>query len=289
MQQLAPTIFAGIEEKRMLVAHRKSGNDLLNVLPDEAWQRLVPHLDPTVLTLGQVVVGAGASVRDVYFPTTAIVSLLYVMASGHTTEVASVGREGIAGMTACLGGTRSIHQANVQNAGHAYRMSARAFKAEFDGGGAFTQGVLRYAELFIGQLARTAACNRHGTLEQRLCRWLLLNFERVADSELTITHEQIAQALGVKREGVTEAAGRLRRDGAIDYRRGRLRALDRTVLEERVCECYVRTRPVEMPRERGGAVHEPSPLPSHSNGRPPLLLAGRRDEATALEAAHHEA
>jgi CRP-like cAMP-binding protein len=205
-----------------------------------------------------VVVGAGASVRDVYFPTRAVVSLLHVMATGHTTEVATIGREGIAGVMACLGGTRSIHQVTVQNAGEAYRMSAKAFKAEFDRGGPLTQAVLRYAELFIDQLARTAACNRHGTLEQRLCRWLLSNFDRVADSELIVTHEQIAQALGVKREGVTEAAGQLRRDGAIDYRRGRVRAMDRTVLEGRVCECYVRPRPFEIPREGSGALDKSS-------------------------------
>jgi CRP-like cAMP-binding protein len=274
----------------MLAAHRKSGNDLLNALPDEAWHRLVPHLDPTAVPLGQVLVGAGASVRDVYFPSTAIVSLLHVMASGHTTEVATVGREGMTDVMACLGAERSIHQATVQNAGHAYRMSLKAFKADFDRGGALTQAVLRYTQLFIGQLAQTATCNRHGTLEQRLCRWLLLNFDRVADGELTMTHEQIAQALGVKREGVTEAAGRLRRDGAIDYRRGHIKALDRPVLEGRACECYVRaTRPLESPWERGSAAGASSPRPSRGSAeRPAPLPAYRRGQPAAFAVTHHE-
>ena len=251
----------------MLTTHRKSGNDLLNALPDEAWQRLVPHLDPLDLELGQVVVVAGGAVRDVYFPTTAIVSMRYLMASGHTCEVAAVGREGIVGVMACLGGERSIHQATVQNEGGAYRMSAKAFKADFDRGGALTRAVLRYAQVLTGQLAENAACNRHGTLEQRLCRWLLSNFDRIESRELTMTHEQIAQALGVKREGVTEAAGRLRRDGAIDYGRGRVTARDRTVLERRTCECYVRTRLVEAPRERANGMHDASPRPTQSGVR----------------------
>jgi len=211
------------------------------------------------------------------------------MASGHTSEVAAVGREGIAGVMECLGGERSIYQVNVQNAGHAYRMSAKAFKADFDRGGALTQVVLHHAQLLVGQLAQTAACVRHSTLEQRLCRWLLSNFDRVAGRELITTHEQIAQALGVKREGVTEAAGRLRRDGAIDYRRGCVTALDRTVLERRACECYARTQVVEWPRGRGHSVHDAPPRSTEgASGRPRPMPACSRGDTEAVAAARHE-
>jgi len=232
----------------MVAPCRMSGNRLLDDLPEEPWQRHAVHLEPLFLPAGRVLVDAGGCIRDVYFPAGAIVTLFTLMSSGQSSELAMVGHEGMTGVAVCLGAERSPHHAAVRNPGRGYRMSARAFRAEFDRGDALTGAVLRYLHRFMGQIAQTSACNRHGALEQRLCRWLLLNFDRVPSGELTMTHEAIARALGVKREGVTEAAGRLRRDGAIDYRRGRMRVVDRAVLEQRACECYRGVRaPIERP------------------------------------------
>ena len=215
-----------------------SRNFLLGALPDEVSERLRPDSELMSMSAGAVLYEAGASIRNVYFPTDAIVSMMYVMPSGHCTEVAMIGREGMTGLSALLGAEKSIAQVAVQTAGHAFRLPVRQMRAEFARGGELMAVLLRYTQSLIGQMAETAACNRHGTLEQRLCRWLLLSLDRVPGGDLRMTHELIALALGVKREGVTEAAGRLRRRGAIEYSRGRIRILDRPVLERTACECY---------------------------------------------------
>jgi CRP-like cAMP-binding protein len=211
---------------------------LLSALPDEVSERLRPDLELTAMRAGEVLYRADTSIRHVYFPTDAIVSMMYVMPSGHCTEVAMIGREGMTGISALLGAENSIAEVAVQSAGHVLRLPVRPLRAEFARGGELMTVLLRYTQSFIGQMAETAACNRHGTLEQRLCRWLLLSLDRMPDGDLRMTHELIALALGVKREGVTEAAGRLRRRGAIEYSRGRIRILDRPVLEQTACQCY---------------------------------------------------
>jgi CRP-like cAMP-binding protein len=214
------------------------GNLLLGALPEEVGERLRPDLEPVALRAGAVLYRAGAAIGHVYFPTDAIVSMMHVMPSGHCAEVAMIGREGMTGVSALLGTDNSIAQVAVQSAGAALRLPVRLLRAELARGGELMTVLLRYTQSFIGQMAETAACNRHGTLEQRLCRWLLLSLDRVSGGDLRMTHELIAIALGVKREGVTEAAGRLRRRGAIEYSRGRIRVLDRPVLEQGACACY---------------------------------------------------
>jgi CRP-like cAMP-binding protein len=187
---------------------------------------------------GEVLYETDACMRHVYFPTDAILSAMYVMPSGHCTEVAMIGREGMAVATAVLGSGRAIAQITVRSGGHALRLPMRQALAEFARGGAFMTAVLGYTQLLIDQLVQTAACNRHGTLEQRLCRWLLLSLDRMPEGDMEMTHALIALALGVKREGVTEAAGRLRRRGAIEYHRGHPHVLDRVALEQTASECY---------------------------------------------------
>jgi CRP-like cAMP-binding protein len=213
-------------------------NFLLSTLPEEVFERLRPDLEPMTMQAGEVVYQADGCIRHVYFPTDAIVSMMHVMPGGHCTEVAMIGREGMTGVSALLGVEKSIAQVAVQSAGRVLRLPVRQMRAEFARGGELMAVLLRYTQSFIGEMAETAACNRHGTLEQRLCRWLLLSLDRMPGDDLRMTHELIALALGVKREGVTEAAGRLRRAGAIEYRRGRIRVLDRPVLEQTACECY---------------------------------------------------
>jgi CRP-like cAMP-binding protein len=213
-------------------------NFLLSALPDAVGARLRPDLELMVMRAGEVLYEADAPIRNVYFPTDAIVSMMYVMPSGHCTEVAMIGREGMTGLSALLGDEKSIAQVAVQTAGHAFRLPVRQMRVEFSRGGELMSVLLRYTRSLIGQMAETAACNRHGTLEQRLCRWLLLSLDRMPRGDLRMTHELIALALGVKREGVTEAAGKLRRRGAIEYSRGHIRVLDRPVLEQTASECY---------------------------------------------------
>ncbi|MGH8798204.1 MAG: Crp/Fnr family transcriptional regulator [Caldimonas sp.] len=222
----------------MLAPDRPSENRLLGALPEDVLERLAPHLERVAMPLGRVLYASGAPVHEAYFPTSSIVSMHRLMENGSAAEVALVGSEGMLGLSLFLGAERPNTEVSVQSPGHAFRMSARTLKEEFGHGGALMQVLLRYTQTFIAQMAQTAACNRHGTLEQRLCRWLLLNLDRMPSGELTMTHELIANALGVRREGVSEAAGRLQRDGAIHYHRGHLSVLDRPVLESRACECY---------------------------------------------------
>jgi len=190
------------------------------------------------MPLGEVLYSSGEQLPYVYFPTTCIVSLVYVMANGSSAEIAVTGYEGLLGISLFLGGQTAPNQAVVQSGGHAYRIGAKALKQEFDEGGALQHVLLLYTQALIAQMAQTAVCNRHHSLDQQLCRWLLLSLDRLRSGELRMTQELIANMLGVRRQGVVEAAGNLQKAGLIDYRRGHINVLDRPGLELRVCECY---------------------------------------------------
>ena len=213
-------------------------NHLLNSLPASDFDRLAPHLDHLELKLGQVLYEPNATMRYVYFPTTAIVSLLYVMKDGASAEIAIVGNEGLLGISLFMGGESTSSRAVVQSAGYAYRLKAKFLKEEFGRFGPFMQLLLRYTQALITQMAQTAVCNRHHSVDKQLCRWLLLSLDRLASNELTMTQELIANMLGVRREGVTEAAGKLQKAGLVTYRRGKITVLDRPRLESLTCECY---------------------------------------------------
>ncbi|MBK1732302.1 Crp/Fnr family transcriptional regulator [Thiococcus pfennigii] len=213
-------------------------NHLLAVLPEPLYERLLPHLTLVSLPLGEALYESGGSLTHVYFPTTSIVSLLYVMESGASAEIAVVGKEGLVGVAILLGGETMPNRAVVQSQGWAYRMKSEVFKQEFNRSGPLHRLLLRYTLALLTQMAQTAVCNRHHTVDQQLCRWLLLSLDRLPSNELTMTQELIANMLGVRREGVTDAAGRLQRAGLIHYSRGHIRVLDRPGLEARVCECY---------------------------------------------------
>ena len=213
-------------------------NQLLAALPVAEWLRWQPHLEAVDLPLGRVLYESGVTLSHVYFPTTAIASLLYVMEDGASAEIAVVGREGIVGVSLFMGGESTPSRAVVQSAGKGFRMRAAALKAEFSNSGPVMHLLLRYTQALITQMAQTAVCNRHHSLDQQLCRWLLLSLDRLDGPELVMTQELIANMLGVRREGVTEAALRLQRDGLIRYTRGHITAVDRAGLETRSCECY---------------------------------------------------
>jgi CRP-like cAMP-binding protein len=213
-------------------------NHLLAVLPPELRKRLYPHLEFVPMPLGSVLYESGIRLRHVYFPTTCIVSLLYVMENGASAEIAVVGNEGIIGIALFMGGETTPSRALVQSAGHAFRLKGQLLKAEFHRSGALQQVLLRYTQALLTQMAQTAVCNRHHSIDQQLCRWLLLSLDRLSSNTLSMTQELIANMLGVRREGVTEAAGRLQKTGLIDYSRGRITVLNRRRLEERACECY---------------------------------------------------
>lgn len=213
-------------------------NHLLAALSAEVRQRVYPQLEPVNLSLGTVVYESGDTLRDVYFPTDAIISLLYVLESGASAEISVVGNEGLCGVAMFMGGESTPSRAIVQSGGHAYRMSGQRLKDEFNRHGDMLQLLLRYTQSLITQMAQTAVCNRHHSIDQQLCRWLLLSLDRLPGNELVMTQELIANMLGVRREGVTEAAGRLQKLGVITYNRGRIRVLDRPRLEVLSCECY---------------------------------------------------
>jgi CRP-like cAMP-binding protein len=213
-------------------------NKLLAALPSDVYERLQPDLEWVPLELGASVYEAGANQPYVYFPTNAIVSLLYVMKDGASAEIAVVGNEGLVGIALFMGGETTPSRAVVQSAGHAYRLSSKLLKREFEQGGSLQHLLLRYTQALITQMAQTAVCNRHHSVEQQLCRWLLLSADRLPTNELTMTQELIANMLGVRREGVTEAAGHLQQAGMIRYNRGHITILDRAKLERTVCECY---------------------------------------------------
>ncbi len=213
-------------------------NRLLAALPSADYERLLPNLEPVTLPLGMALHEPGGRLGFVYFLTEGIVSLLYVLEDGASAEIAVTGSEGLVGISLFMGGESTPSRAVVQSAGHAYRLPAAALKKEFDGGGELQHLLLRFTQALITQMAQTAVCNRHHSVEQQLCRWLLLSIDRLPTNELIMTQELIANMLGVRREGVTEAAGTLQQAGLIRYSRGHITLLDRPGLERRVCECY---------------------------------------------------
>ena len=213
-------------------------NGLLAALPEAEWQRWLPQLERVEMPLGQVLYESGSTLTHVYFPTTAIVSLLYVTDSGASAEIAVVGNEGIVGISLFMGGESTPSRGVVQSAGEGFRLASRTIKDEFNRSGPVMHVLLRYTQALITQMAQTAVCNRHHTLDQQLCRWLLLSLDRLHGDELVMTQELIANMLGVRREGVTEGALKLQKAGLIQYARGRIKVLDRKGLEERSCECY---------------------------------------------------
>ena len=227
----------------MAAPGRKTGPDprenrLLAVLKKADFERIVTRLEPVSMPLGEVLYESGGKLDWVYFPTDAIVSLLYVMEDGASAEIAVIGREGIVGIALFMGGQTMPNRAVVQSAGQAYRLKGTILTQEFNRSGAVQHLLLRYTLALLTQMAQTAVCNRHHSVDQQLCRWLLLSLDRLPSNELSMTQELIANMLGVRREGVTEAAGKLQKAGLIDYHRGLITVLDRPGLEDRVCECY---------------------------------------------------
>ncbi len=223
---------------RMVIVMSPLQNHLLAALPPAIQQRLFPMLELFPLPLGKVLYESGDTMRYVYFPTDSIVSLLYVMESGASAEISVVGKDGIVGVSLFMGGESTSSRAVVQSAGSAYRLAGQKLKDEFNRHSELMQLLLRYTQSLITQMAQTAVCNRHHSIDQQLCRWLLLSLDRLPDNKLTMTQELIANMLGVRREGVTEAAGKLQKLGVIDYCRGHITVLDRSKLEALSCECY---------------------------------------------------
>jgi CRP-like cAMP-binding protein len=238
--------------------HEPRQNHLLAALLSEDFERIAPHLHLVEMPLGEVLYESGGRLDHVYFPTTSIVSLLYVLENGASAEIAVVGNEGILGISLFMGGDTTPNRAVVQSAGHGYRLPAHPLRTEFNRAGPVLRLLLRYTQTLICQMAQTAVCNRHHSIEQQLCRWLLLSLDRLSSMELTMTQELIANMLGVRREGVTEAAGKLQLRGLIRYMRGHIEVLDRPGLEQAVCECYAVVKKesdrllLQLPR--GGAV-----------------------------------
>ena len=218
--------------------HHPQDNRLVAALPAEARERIFPYLERVALPLGEVLYESGAELQHVYFPTDSIVSLLYVLDDGASAEIAVVGNEGMVGVAVFMGGETTPNRAVVQAGGVAYRLRGRLLKEEFGRSGALQNLLLRYTQALLTQMAQTAVCNRHHSVDQQLCRWLLLSLDRLTGNELRMTQELIGNMLGVRREGVTEAAGKLQAAGAIAYSRGHITVLDRGKLEARCCECY---------------------------------------------------
>jgi CRP-like cAMP-binding protein len=222
----------------MLSPHSPSQNHLLGALAAAEFERLSPHLELVPMPLGELLYEPGEQLQHAYFPTTAIVSLHYVMASGASAESAGVGNEGVVGISLFMGGETTPSSAVVQTGGHGYRLAGRLLKQEFIRVGLMHRVLLRYTQALITQMIQTAACNRHHSIEQQLCRWLLLTLDRVPSRELIMTQGLIASMLGVRREGITEAAGILQEAGFIRYRRGHIAVVQRGGLETHACECY---------------------------------------------------
>jgi CRP-like cAMP-binding protein len=219
-------------------AHSPNQNHLLAALPTAEFERLAPHLELVPMLLGETLYEPGGQLQYVYFPTTAIVSLLIILESGASAEIAGVGNEGILGISLFMGGNTTPSSAVVQTAGHGYRLKGALLKDEFNRAGLMHRLLLRYTQALVTQMCQTAACYRHHSIEQQLCRWLLLTLDRLPTNELIMTQELVANALGVRREGITEAAGNLQRAGVIRYRRGHISVLERPGLEAGACECY---------------------------------------------------
>jgi len=213
-------------------------NHLLAALPREVFDRLLPDLERVAMPLGEVLCESGGQLQHVYFPTSAIISLHYILENGSSSEIAGVGNEGVLGISLFMGGATTPSRASVYTGGQGYRLKARLMLEEFNRAGPMMRLMLRYTQALITQMSQTAVCNRHHSVEQQLCRWLLLTLDRLPGSELTMTQELIASLLGVRREGITDAAGNLQRAGLISYRRGHITVLDKTGLEAHSCECY---------------------------------------------------
>ena len=222
----------------MSSVHDPSQNDLLAAMLNAEFDRLAPHLELVPMLLGDVLHESGGRLQHVYFPTTSIISLHYVLRDGGSSEIAGVGHEGMLGIALFMGGETTPSRAVVQTGGHGYRLKAKILLEEFNRAGTVLRLLLRYTQALITQMSQTSVCNRHHSVEQQLCRWLLLTLDRLPSNELTMTQELIANMLGVRREGVTEAAGRLQSQGLIRYRRGHITVVDRAGLERHVCECY---------------------------------------------------
>ncbi len=239
----------------MASPHSPKQNHFLAALPEEDYARLLPNLELIPMPLGWAVYESGGRMSHLYFPTTSLVSLLYVMENGSSAEIAITGNCGLVGIALFMGGETTPSRAVVQSAGNGYRLGANVAKREFAAGGDLQHLALRYTQALITQMAQTAVCNRHHALDQQLCRWLLLSLDRLPGDELVMTQELIANMLGVRREGVTEAARKLQAAGLIHYSRGHIKVLDRAKLETRVCECYAvvkkeydRLLPYRLPR-----------------------------------------
>jgi CRP-like cAMP-binding protein len=213
-------------------------NHLLAALPHDQWQRWLPNLEHVKMPLGQVLYEAGSTLSHVYFPTTSIVSLLYVMQNGESAEIAVVGNEGVVGVSLFMGGESTSSRALVQSAGGGFRLTAELMKEEFHRAGPVLHLLLRYTQALITQMVQTAACNRHHSLDQQLCRWLLLSLDRLQGTEMVMTQQLIANMLGIRRDSASEGALQLHNAGLIDYSGGRIQVLDREGLEKRTCECY---------------------------------------------------
>lgn len=213
-------------------------NRLLAALPAEEHERLAPHMELVDMPLGKVLYESGDKLRHIYFPTESIVSLLYVMESGASAEISVVGNEGLVGVALFMGGESTPSRAIVQSGGHAFRVLGTRIMDEFNRHGHLQSLLLRYTQALITQMAQTAVCNRHHSIDQQLCRWLLLSLDRLPSNKLAMTQELIANMLGVRREGVTDAAGKLQKLGVIEYHRGQITVLDRAELEQLCCECY---------------------------------------------------
>jgi CRP-like cAMP-binding protein len=223
-------------------AHSPAANRLLAALPSESYAALLPSLEPLTMPLGLSLYESGGAQGYVYFPTTAIVSLLYVLEDGSSAEIAVTGCEGLVGIALFMGGETTPSRAVVQSAGRGYRLKGAVIKRRFETDGALQHLLLRFTQALITQMTQTAVCNRHHAVDQQLCRWLLLSMDRLPSNRLVMTQELIANMLGVRREGVTEAAGKLQAEGLIEYSRGKITVLDRPQLEARVCECYAVVR-----------------------------------------------
>jgi CRP-like cAMP-binding protein len=222
----------------MFIPHHPRQNHLLAALSEPEFKSLSSHLELIAMPLGKMLYEPDAQLQHGYFPTTSIISLHYVIESGASAETAGVGNEGIVGISLFMGGDTTSSSAVVQTAGHAYRLDRRVLKEEFGRSGNFQRLLLRYTQALITQMAQTAVCNRYHSVEQQLSRWLLLTLDRLPSNELIMTQELVASMLGVRREGITEAAGKLQREGLISYRRGHIAVIDRSGLERHACECY---------------------------------------------------
>lgn len=222
----------------MLSVYNPRQNHLLDALLQSEYDRIFDNLKLVKLSLGEVLYEPGERLQSVYFPVDSIVSMLYVMENGASAEIAMVGNEGILGVSIFMGGDTTPSRAVVQSAGYGYKLKTQILKDEFSRNGPVMRLLLRYTQALISQMTQTAVCNRHHSIEQQLCRWLLMSIDRLSSDELFMTQELIANMLGVRREGVTEAAGKLQHAGLIDYKRGHIKVLDRPALENCVCECY---------------------------------------------------